>query len=185
MDLNQTSLGWYLSRWATHLCAPGFFFIMGLSASLIEERTSRAATAKFLLVRGLWFILLELTVFGLAWSFNPGWFWFGVIFSLGAAMLVLAALTYLPRLVLLALGAGVTILHNELWPAASEPGAAESLLYSGGLVTLPLIGPRLVLYSVLPWAALTLLGYGSARWIMVGGRPNSRRLASRCRCCSR
>lgn len=178
LDLDQTSLGWYLSRWVTHLCAPGFFFIMGLSASLIADRNSRRATARFLLVRGLWLILLELTVFGLAWSFNPGWFWFGVIFSLGAAMLVLALLIYLPRLVLLALGALVILLHNEFWPASDQPGAAESLLYSGGLVTLPLLGPRLVLYSVLPWAALTLLGYASARWITDAGRPNGRRLAA-------
>jgi uncharacterized membrane protein len=177
MDLDHTSIGWYLSRWVTHLCAPGFFFIMGLSASLIEERTSKRETARFLVVRGLWLIFLELTVFGLAWSFNPGWFWFGVIFGLGAAMLVLAALLFLPRVLLMIAAAAFIALHNELWTVGAPPGVLESLLYSGGLANLHLLGPHLVLYSVLPWAALTILGYASARWTMPGGKPNIRLLA--------
>lgn len=177
LDLDQTSIGWFLTRWITHLCAPGFFFIAGLSATLIESRQTKRALAAFLLVRGLWLILLELAVFGFAWSFNPGWLWLGVIWGLGAAMILLAGLISLPRPLLLAAALAFTLLHNALWPAGLLPPTAETLLYAGGVADLPLLGPRMVLYAVLPWTALMLLGYAAGPWLLPDGRPAVRRLA--------
>ena len=159
MDLGQTDPGWYLARWVTHLCAPGFFFIMGLGAALMKVRMTAGALTAFLLVRGLWLILLELTVIGFAWSFTPGWFWFGVIFSLGAAMMLLALTHCLPRILLFILASAFILLHNEYWATAFPmPEPVDAILYSGGVIELPAVGPRLALYSILPWAALAVLG---------------------------
>src|ERR1700722_1566719 len=82
-DLSQTTLAYFLTRFVTHFCAPGFFFISGMSVALMEARTdSKAAAARRLLLRGLWLIGLEMTVVGFAWSFSPGWSWFGVLWGL-------------------------------------------------------------------------------------------------------
>lgn len=176
-DLDSTSLGWFLTRWVTHLCAPGFFFIAGLSAALMQRRQGRRELASFLLVRGLWLILLELAVFGIAWSFNPGWLWFGVIWGLGASMVLLAGLIFVPRSLLLIVAAGFTLLHNWLWPSGLLPATIEALLYSGGVADLPLLGQRLIIYPVLPWAALMAIGYAAAGWL-IPARPAAGRLAA-------
>lgn len=173
IDLEQTNAALFLTRWITHLCAPGFFFLAGLGIALFESQADRRSVRQFLLTRGLFLIVMEILVFGLAWSFNPGWWWFGVIWGLGAAMVAMAALVSVPKLALLAVAALFTLLHNALWPAGAS--AAGSLLYSGGFISLPIVGDRLVIYPLLPWLALMVLGYASARWIAPDRDPAGNR----------
>lgn len=175
-DVDATTPGWFFTRFVTHLCAPGFYFLAGMSAALMERRgMAKADVSRFLVTRGAILILLEILVFGFAWSFNPGWFWFGVIAGLGAAMILLAGALWAPRAALLVGALAFTLLHDALWSRGLAPQPLNSYLYYGGRVELPLVGPRIVLYSLLPWAALMLLGYASASWLMPGGRPARRR----------
>jgi uncharacterized membrane protein len=79
----------FLTRWITHYCAPLFIFLAGTSAYLYGTRgRGVGAVSRFLLTRGLWLILIELTVVRLGWSFNlvPSYFVAQVIFALGASM---------------------------------------------------------------------------------------------------
>lgn len=175
-DLDRTDVAWFATRWVTHLCAPGFFFIAGMAAALYEKSAGKRATAWFLLSRGAWLVVLEIAVFGFAWSFSPGWWWLGVIWGLGASMIVLSTLIFAPRAALLTLAVAFTVLHANFWPTTGLPDAAQALLHGAGEFTLPLIGTRLVLYPLLPWLALMTLGYCSAGYFASEGRLRTKRL---------
>ncbi len=162
-DVGEPAL--FLTRWVTHFCAPTFILLAGVSAHLHGARgRSRAEISRFLLTRGLWLILLELTVVRFAWRFNFDHkiFVFQVIWVIGAAMVLLAALVHLPRWAIAAVGLGVIAGHNLLdgirdehftvagwvWSFLHQP----ALLRGGGWAAYPL-------YSLLPWAGVMALGY--------------------------
>jgi len=117
-DLAQTTPLLFLTRWVTHFCAPTFIFLAGTSAYLQSRRgKSTAAVARFLLSRGLWLVVLELTFVRWAgWRMNLGndqiFLW--VIWTLGMSMIVLAGLIYVPWKPLLAVSVAVILLHNTL-----------------------------------------------------------------------
>jgi uncharacterized membrane protein len=123
VNLNETSGVLFLTRWVTHFCAPTFVFLAGTGAFLYGSRgRSRAALAGFLLTRGLWLVLLDLTLVRLGWAFHlwgPNekgvWeFGGGIIFVIGAAMVLLSGLVFLPTVAVAAFGVVVIACHNLL-----------------------------------------------------------------------
>src|SRR5262252_1678841 len=55
--------GVFFTRWVTHFCAPAFIFLAGTSIFLYARKHSDDSdVSRFLLVRGAWLILLELTI---------------------------------------------------------------------------------------------------------------------------
>lgn len=165
--------GIFFTRWITHFCAPAFVFLAGTSAFLHGEKLGdRRALSRFLLTRGLWLVLLELTVIRLSWTFNLEFGTFllaGVIWVLGWSMVVLAGLVRLPMAWITGFGAVVVFGHNLAGggfaglgsDALSGPLAwVWQLLYFGGGIQLGEGGPLLfVLYVLVPWVGVMALGY--------------------------
>jgi uncharacterized membrane protein len=117
-DLDQTTPAIFLTRWVTHFVAPIFVLLAGTSARLqVDGGRSRREMARFLVVRGLWLIVLELTVVRVGIWFNVDPAFLGmlqVIWVLGVSMLVLAALVFLPDLVIASIGLVMVVGHNAL-----------------------------------------------------------------------
>ena len=92
--------GVFFTRWITHFCAPAFIFLAGTAAFLYGDKVrDRGALSRFLLTRGAWLVLLELTVLRFGWTFNFDYAHYvlaGVIWVIGWCMILMAALVRLP-----------------------------------------------------------------------------------------
>ncbi|HTF89712.1 MAG TPA: heparan-alpha-glucosaminide N-acetyltransferase domain-containing protein, partial [Planctomycetota bacterium] len=115
LDAATTTPALYLTRWVTHLCAPTFVFLAGVSARLqLRRGLAPQALSRFLLTRGLFLVGLELFIlhplmFGL--DFEPLAF-LQVIWALGWSMVVLAGLVFAPLWLVALFGAALVLLHN-------------------------------------------------------------------------
>ena len=167
LDPQHTVFLLYLTRWITHLCAPVFVFLAGTSIFLQQRRKSRSQLTQHLLARGLWLIIVELTLVHLVFNFH--WQWdrqiLEVIWAIGASMMIMALLIHLRMSWILVIGACLVGGHNLLdsvtvatfgrlgwlWQLLHVPG-----LISGKSMTPPII---LVAYPLLPWVGVMALGY--------------------------
>src|SRR5580658_529271 len=161
--LAQTYYALFFTRWITHFCAPMFFFLAGTGAFFYGRRRTAQALTRFLWTRGLWLIVIEFTVVGTAWAFMFPWGFFGVIWALGACMVLMAAIVRLP-LRWVAAFAGVLILgHDLLDPIRPRQFGALApvwtILHVRGGVLLPFNVRAFVLFPLVPWVAVMAAGY--------------------------
>ncbi len=170
----------FLTRFVTHLAAPGFFFLTGASVVFLAASRRRAGwsegrIARHLVTRGFLLVVLQQFVENPAWLFGPGgaavpggggavMLHFGVLFGLSAAMVVCAALLRAPAVVLGGLGSGAVLLTQVLTPGPDQAATPFS-----PLVRLLLIpghtDARQVYYPLLPWSGIAALGMVFARAI--------------------
>src|SRR5438105_13576745 len=117
-DLTITHSLLFFTRWVTHFCAPVFVFLAGTGAFLRAARCkSKPELSRFLITRGLWLILLELTVIRVIVWFNLDFhfaFMLQVIWVIVVAMILLAGLIYLPLRVIAIGSIAMIALHNLL-----------------------------------------------------------------------
>jgi len=177
-DLSRTNVALFFTRWITHFCAPVFVFLAGTGAYLQFARgKSKTQLSRFLVTRGLWLIVLELTVVKLGVFFNPDIRFFGflqVIWVIGVSMIVLAVLIHLPKTVIAAFGLLMIALHNlldgvrvEAWhgPGSPVPGVTAKMwiLMHQPFQAFPIFGdgtPVIVLiYPLIPWVGVMAAGY--------------------------
>ena len=183
MDVAATAPALFFTRLTAHFCAPIFVALTGLSAWLYASKRGGApAASAFLLKRGVFLVVLELTVINFAWSFSltPEVIYLQVIWAIGLSMIVLAALIHLPRPALIAVGLVIVLGHNLLDPiTVTGDGPLHTvwaILHDRGFIDLPWGGQARTSYPVLPWIGVAALGYAIGPWFVAPGEQRRRRL---------
>ena len=157
----------YFTRWITHLCAPTFVFLSGLSIYLQSIRKSKTELSSFLFKRGIWLIFVEFGLISLAITFNPFYnlLLLQVIWAIGISMIMLGFLIRLPFKLILAIGLLIVFGHNLLDILEAEPGFKAGfwwdLLHHGSFAIYPIVGDHFlaIMYPFVPWMGLMILGY--------------------------
>ncbi|HXR15443.1 MAG TPA: heparan-alpha-glucosaminide N-acetyltransferase domain-containing protein, partial [Terriglobales bacterium] len=162
-DLAHTYYALFFTRWITHFCAPLFFFLAGTGAFFYGRRRTPQALTRFLWTRGLWLIFLEFTVVGTAWTFLIPWGFFGVIWCLGASMVLMAAIVRMPLRWIAAFSALFIVGHDLLDPIRPRQFGSLAwlwaILHVKAGVLLPFGVRSFVLFPLIPWVAVMAAGY--------------------------
>ncbi|MBK5555172.1 DUF1624 domain-containing protein [Pseudomonas sp. TH05] len=166
MDVAGTEPALFFSRTLAHLCAPVFVLLTGLSAYLFGEKyAGKADVCAFLFKRGLFLVLLEMTLVNFAWTFQlpPTVIYLQVIWAIGLSMLALSAMVWLPRPLLLLLSLVIIAGHNLLDGLHFTPDSALHLpwavLHDRGWIEFSETLRLRTSYPVLPWIGVIGLGY--------------------------
>src|SRR5262245_20053543 len=165
-DLSRASAPLFITRWVTHFCAPVFVFLAGAGTFLWGSRgRSRAELSRYLLTRGLWLVVLELTIVNWEWQMGIR---FGltiaqVIWALGWSMVALAVLIHLPPAGIVLIGGAMIVGHNLLDGIRPESLGPLATLWKVLHVQGPIEYGRgrtlLVVYPLVPWIGVMAIGY--------------------------
>ena len=180
----------FLTRFVTHFCAPGFFFLMGVGISLLVDARSKPGwspgrISRFLASRGLLLVVVSFFVEVPAWLIGllssraealfgldaiipgdgPPMFVFTVLVGLGLAMVLASALIRFGSRAWAVFAVG-----SLLASAVLTPGP-EGLDTPHGFMTRLLLIPGLthhiqVQYPVIPWFGIAGLGVLFGRWVV-------------------
>ena len=178
---------WFWTRWITHICAPGFFFLMGMGMLYFAGARRRAGwgegkIAGFFAVRGLVLVVLQILVENTAWMVGDmparagpvivrggipgggegGFIYLGVLYALGGSMAFWALLVNRSAALIAGLSLASIVLTQFLIPGPDQSGTLFS-----PLLRLLLIPGRtdtfIVFYPLIPWVGVTGLGILFAR----------------------
>lgn len=162
-DVTEPAL--FLTRWVTHFCAPTFILLAGLSAFLYGSGKSCGELSRFLVTRGLFLILIDFTLIKFGWRFDLDLYRLtaGVIFAIGASMVALAVLIWLPRWAMgttaLAMIAGHNLFDGIRAEQFGQGAALWNFLHQPGVVHLGDQISVYVLYPLVPWIGVMTAGY--------------------------
>ena len=156
----------FFTRYLTHLCAPVFIFLAGVSAWLYANPSpgERRSPATFLFKPGVVIILIELVLYYLVWADSyPTYLFLQVLWVIGLCMIGLAVVCRLNHYLIGGLGFLLVFGHNTLTPIDFQPGEFGFVLWTilhdpdelgqiGGLTVS-------LSYPFLPWFGVILLGF--------------------------
>ena len=184
MVIDSTEPALFFSRTLAHLCAPVFVLLTGLSAYLYGEKyQGRRDVSAFLFKRGLFLVVLELTLVNFAWTFQfpPSVIYLQVIWAIGVSMIALAALVWLPKPLLLVLAIAIIAGHNLLdtlhFPVDSAMHVPWAIAHDRGWIEFSDSLRLRTSYPVLPWIGVIALGYCIGPWF---ARTTSSAMRQRC-----
>jgi uncharacterized membrane protein len=171
-DLTRTTPILFFTRWITHFCAPVFMFAGGAGAFLMAQRNP-AKLSRFLWTRGLWLIVLEVTVMRVAYYFSFDLKYptlLIVLWALGCSMISLALLSKIPIPTLAVISLLTIATHNAF--DGVKDGALWTILHRPGPVVL---GPAVLMfgYPLIPWIDVMATGFCFGRVLLLP--PDARR----------
>ena len=168
----------FMTRFITHLAAPGFFFLMGTGMLLFAQARGKSGWGKWavirhFLIRGAVLIAIQLLVVNRIWPVaSNGWpnIYIGVLIALGGTMILGSFLLWLKPVYLVALAVVLFIGTEWLVPDPSQWGKFlishpldylnPILIYPGGN------GSFWSNYPLLPWLELVVFGLLFGRWLI-------------------
>ena len=163
-DLSQTTGFLFFTRWITHFCAPVFVLLAGVGIYFTTKRRGLGDASRFLIIRGLWLVFIELAIMNLAFAYNFSFslFLLQVIWAIGWCMVLMAGLIWLPRNGLLAFAAVTILLHNTLDGVTPEAFGAMGWLWN--VLHVPKLfqlghAGVFVAYPLVPWIGVMAAGY--------------------------
>jgi uncharacterized membrane protein len=168
---SRTTPPLFFTRWITHFCAPVFVFLAGTGAFLSGARgREKRELSRFLWTRGLWLVVVEVTIVSFGWSFDFGLHDIAlqVIWAIGWSMVVLAVLVHLPTAAVGGIGLAIIALHNLLDPIRPERFGSFDWLWKIVHVQswTPIASPGghrfMLVYPLVPWIGVMAAGYASA-----------------------
>lgn len=165
LNLATTTPFLFFTRWITHFCAPIFLFLSGVSAWLQNGRKTKKELSQFLITRGLWLILVDLTIItlGTTGDIHFNYFIIQTLWAIGISMAILGLMIWLPFYAILITGLVIVLGHNTLdFAEANHQGSYPfwwQLLHRQG--DIPLWGEHhlFIFYPFLSWSGLMMLGY--------------------------
>jgi uncharacterized membrane protein len=175
LDLTRTNVPLYFTRWISHFCAPTFVFLTGVGASLYGSRGRITGQVSwYLLSRGLWIVIVEALILSPLWQgdrlflddpvHGKVYQIFGQVFwAIGASMVVLSVLVWLPRAALLMFALLLIEGHNafdEFTPALF--GSWAGLWHVLHVPAQVHLTNRVILstaYPLIPWIGVLAAGY--------------------------
>jgi len=181
LDLQTTTTLLFLTRWVTHICAPTFVFLSGVSAFISFRRQNNISVSRrFLLTRGLWLVFLELTFVSFALWFDIHFrlLLLEVISAIGFSFIILSFLVKLPSRVIGLIGIIIVLSHNLLqgmsFPTSHISILISSLLFRPNMIP---VSNDLAFYSaypIIPWLGILLTGFGCGELFELPGEKRKR-----------
>ncbi len=166
-DLQQTTPVLFFTRWITHFCAPTFLLLSGVSAYLSGRKKTPSELSTFLLKRGAWLVLIEVTIVSLGWTFNPllNVVILQVIWAIGISMIILGLLLMINAKLVPLVGIILFLFHNltDYFPLINY-GWTFFLTSTGTFINYAPQRGIFDFYAILPWTAILLLGYSIGKW---------------------
>jgi uncharacterized membrane protein len=169
---NYGSMAVFLTRWVGNICAPGFALLLGMSVSIFNSKRSNnidnQSIKSIIIKRGLVLIILQQLLnlpsllFKTSNIDNFQVFRGGVLYALGAAMIILALLLNWNKQKLLFLGL-FTIVMNYLITSYilihPSNNTAIHLLFTPGINQWVSVN-----YPILPWLGIAIIGMSLGRY---------------------
>lgn len=165
----------FFTRWITHLSAPTFVFLAGLSIFLqVHTSNNLKNVSSPMLKRGLFLVVLEFSLISWYWNLGVYHTYYlldaQVIWAIGCGMIYLAVMTKIPINALFWLSLAIVAGHNLfdqmhsssfIWSIFMEPSAHN-------------ITPNIKLtvsYPLLAWLGVIGLGYTAGKYFFDSLNP--------------
>ena len=156
-----SSWGQFLLRYSSYLCAPGFLMMNGTMIWYTFQKRRQKGIADsetrwYLIKRGLFLVLLQMTWVNSSWSgferFDP--FHLGIISSIGMSMILLTFIIQFKWQYRLGIGIAILLIHPFLLQIHYDPSNTWQMAVMQTFID----AGEFNKYPVIPWFAVAVLG---------------------------
>jgi uncharacterized membrane protein len=180
-NLQTTTTLLFMTRWVTHLCAPTFVFLSGVSAYISFKRKNNLSESRaFLLKRGIWLVILEFTFinFALWYDIHFRLMIMEVISAIGLSFIVLSFLLKLSSRTIGIIGLIIIFCHNLL-QGINIPSNPVAIFFSSVLFRpfMMNITPDLsffTAYPLVPWLGIMLSGFACGEFFEISSEKRNK-----------